>query len=83
MLPAYVEIMLEADDLEAARAAADELAGIAAHLDAPYLHALAAHASGAVLLSEGDPRAALAELRSAHNSWRDLEAPYQAARVRC
>ena len=81
-LPAYVEIMLEADDPEAARAAADELAGIAAHLDAPYLQALAAHASGAVLLSEGDSRAALAELRSAHNSWRDLEAPHQAACVR-
>jgi DNA-binding NarL/FixJ family response regulator len=82
MLPAYVEIMLEADDLGAARAAADELARIAAHLDAPYLHALAAHASGAVLLSEGDPRAALTKLRNAHNSWRDLEVPHQAARVR-
>ncbi len=81
-LPAYVEIMLEADEPEAARAAADELAGIAAHLDAPYLQALAAHASGAVLLSEGDSRAALAELRRAHNSWRDLEAPHQAACVR-
>ena len=30
LLPAYVEIMLEADDVAAARAAADELAGIAA-----------------------------------------------------
>lgn len=82
LLPAYVEIMLEADDLVAARAAADELASIAADLDPPYLHALAAHASGAVLLSEGDPRAALAKLRNAQNSWRDLEAPYQAAHVR-
>ena len=41
---------------------------IAAQLDAPYLNALAAHASGAVLLAEGDPRAALTELRSAHRS---------------
>jgi tetratricopeptide (TPR) repeat protein len=82
LLPAHVEIMLEAHDLAAARAAADELASIAADLDAPYLHALAAHASGAVVLSEGDPRAALAKLRNAQNSWRDLEAPHQAARVR-
>jgi DNA-binding NarL/FixJ family response regulator len=82
VLPAYVEIMLEGDDHEAARAAADELARIAADLDAPYLHALAAHASGAVLLSEGDSPAALTQLRNAQSSWRDLEAPHQAARVR-
>ena len=66
LLPACVEVMLEADDVGAARAAADELAGIAAEFDAPYLHALAAHASGAVLLAEGDPRAALTKLRTAH-----------------
>jgi DNA-binding NarL/FixJ family response regulator len=74
--------MLEAEDIGAARAAADELAGIAAQFDAPYLHALAAHASGAVLLAEGDPRAALTKLRAAHRLWRGLEAPHQAARVR-
>jgi DNA-binding CsgD family transcriptional regulator len=82
LLPGYVEVMLEAEDIGAARAAADELAGIAAHFDAPYLHALAAHASGAVLLAEGDPRVALTKLRTAHRWWRDLEAPHQAARVR-
>jgi DNA-binding CsgD family transcriptional regulator len=82
VLPAYVEIMVEADDLGAARAAADELASIAADLDAPYLHALAAHAAGAVLLSEGDSRAALTKLRNAHDSWRDLEAPHHGARIR-
>jgi DNA-binding NarL/FixJ family response regulator len=82
VLPAYVEILLEADDLAGARKAADELAGIAAQLDAPYLQALAAHASGAVLLSEGDSQAALTELRRAHNSWRELGAPHHSARVR-
>ena len=82
LLPGYVEVMLEAEEVGSARAAADELAGIAAQLDAPYLHALAAHASGAVLLAEGDPRAALTNLRTAHRSWRDLEAPHQVARVR-
>jgi DNA-binding NarL/FixJ family response regulator len=82
VLPAYVEIMLAAGDRGAARAAADELARISADLDAPYLHALAAHASGAVLLSEANPRAALTNLRVAYSSWRDLEAPHEAARVR-
>jgi DNA-binding NarL/FixJ family response regulator len=82
LLPTFVEVLLEAEDVGAARAAADELAGIAAQLDAPYLNALAAHASGAVLLAEGDPRAALTALRRAHRSWRDLDAPHPAARVR-
>jgi DNA-binding NarL/FixJ family response regulator len=82
LLPGCVEVLLEAEDIGAARAAADELAGIAAQFDAPYLHALAAHASGAVLLAEGDPGAALTKLRTAHRSWRNLEAPHPAARVR-
>jgi DNA-binding NarL/FixJ family response regulator len=82
LLPACVEVMLEAEDVGTARAAADELAGIAAQLHAPYLNALAAHASGAVLLAEGDPRAALAKLRTAQRSWSALEVPHQAGRVR-
>ena len=82
LLPACVEVLLEADDVTGARVAADELAGIAAQLDAVYLNALAAQASGAVLLAEGDPRVALTTLRVAHQSWNDLDAPHQAARVR-
>jgi len=82
VLPAYVEITLEAKDSGAARTAADELARIAGQIDAPYLHALASHATGAVLLAEGDARAALTELRNAFVSWRRLDAPYQSARVR-
>jgi DNA-binding CsgD family transcriptional regulator len=31
---------------------------------------------------EGDPPAALTTLRRAHHSWRDLDAPHQAARAR-
>jgi DNA-binding CsgD family transcriptional regulator len=82
LLPGYVEVMLEADDAAAARVAADELGGIAARIDTPYLNALAAHASGAVLLAEGDPLVALTTLRTAQRSWRDLEAPHHAAHVR-
>jgi DNA-binding CsgD family transcriptional regulator len=82
LLPAFVQVMLEGEDVRAARVAADELAEIAAQFDAPYLNALAADAAGAVLLAEGDPQAALMILRTAQRSWRDLEAPHQAARVR-
>jgi ATP/maltotriose-dependent transcriptional regulator MalT len=82
LLPAYVEIMLAADDIPAARVAADELAEIAASLDAPFLRATSAHARGAVLLAEGDARAAAAPLRQAWAVWQELDAPYEAARVR-
>jgi DNA-binding CsgD family transcriptional regulator len=82
VLPAYVEIMLAARDLLAARAAADELTVIAAGLDAPFLFAASAYATGAVLLEEQDARGALGALRRAWSLWRELNAPYEAARAR-
>jgi DNA-binding NarL/FixJ family response regulator len=82
MLAALVEILLVADDLPTARAAADEVAGIAGDADTPLLHAVAAHAQGAVLLAEGDARAALSTLRRAWTAWQEMEAPYEAARTR-
>jgi len=82
LLPAYIEIMLAANDLPAARGAADELSEIAGALDAPFLQAVSAHASGAVLLGEGEARAALALLRQAWQAWQEMDAPYEAARVR-
>ncbi len=81
-LPAYVEIMLAADDIAAARNVADDLGALAAALDAPFLAAVSAHANGAVLLAESEPRSALASLRRAWRLWRDIDAPYEAARVR-
>jgi DNA-binding CsgD family transcriptional regulator len=82
LLAAYVEIMLAANDVPAARAGADELAGIAEQIEAPLLRAMAAHATGAALLAEGDGRAALTTLRHAWAAWQGIEAPYEAARVR-
>jgi DNA-binding CsgD family transcriptional regulator len=82
LLAAYVDIVLAATDVPSARAAADELAEIAAELDAPLLRATAARATGAVLLAEGDLRASLAALRDAWAAWRELEAPYESSRVR-
>ena len=53
VLAAQVEIMLAAGDVQAARAAADELSAIAADLDAPLLGAMAAHATGPSCWSRG------------------------------
>jgi DNA-binding NarL/FixJ family response regulator len=81
-LAAYAEIALAAGDVQAARSAADELSGIAAVVGAAALRAVAADATGSVLLAEGDPQAALQALRQAWRAWQDLDAPYAAARAR-
>lgn len=82
LLGPYVEIMISAGELPAARAAAEELAAIAADLDAPFLRAASDEATGAALLAEGDAAGALDLLRRARAGWRTLGAPYEAARVR-
>ena len=82
LLPAFVEIMVAAGDVRAARGAADELSTVADGLDAPLLRALAADAQGRAQLAEGDPRAALVTLRRGWAAWQELAVPYEAARVR-
>ena len=82
LLPAQVEIMLAVGDLQAARDAADELIEIAERYDTLAVRAVADHARGAVLLAEGDARAAVVALRRAWHAWQELEAPYETARVR-
>ena len=82
VLAAYVEIVLAAGDVDAARTKANELMEIAADIDAPYLRAVATSALGAVQLADGDPRAASDSLGAACASWHELGAPYEAARVR-
>jgi DNA-binding CsgD family transcriptional regulator/tetratricopeptide (TPR) repeat protein len=81
LLPAHVEIMLAVGDAEAARAACAELQEIAERWEGGMIGAMAAHARGAVDLAEGDARGALVELRQAGQAWRELEAPYEVARV--
>jgi ATP/maltotriose-dependent transcriptional regulator MalT len=82
LLPAHVEIMLTVGDLRAAQDAAGELTEIAGGYGTPALRAVADHARGAVLLAEGEVQAALVVLRAAWQVWRELEAPYEAARAR-
>lgn len=82
VLAASVEILLAAEDVEAARVAADELAGIADAFDSALLRANAAGARGAVALERGDAAAAAHVLRQAVTMWQELDAPYEAAQVR-
>ena len=82
LLGAYVEIALAANNAQAARAAADELSQVATDFEAPLLDAVSDHAAGAVLLAEGDPAAALEALRRSCTRLQELDAPYDAARVR-
>ena len=82
LLSAAVEIALEGKDVHAARAAADELARLAAERDVPVLQAMAAHAGGLLGLAEGDAARALAGARRAWSMWQQLDAPYEAARAR-
>jgi DNA-binding CsgD family transcriptional regulator len=82
LLSANVDVLLALGDTAAAKRAADELAALASALDAAPLWALADRAQGGVLIASGDPRAALAPLRRSWTAWRQLDAPYEGARVR-
>jgi DNA-binding CsgD family transcriptional regulator len=82
VLRAAVEILLAARDVAAARNAAEELSRTALAIDAPFLHAASAAASAAVALTEGNASLAIPLLRNACATWREVEAPYEIARVR-
>lgn len=82
MLGAYVDVLLADGDMAAARQGAAELAEIAAGMRSPFLTAAATFAEGAVLLAEGQCAAACAALRRSVSAWRELDAPYEAARAR-
>lgn len=82
LLVAYVEIMIAADDVSAARSAADELSEIAVKFDAPFLRAVSAFAVGAVHLAEGDAQGACVALRKSCAAWSELGALYEGARCR-
>ena len=82
LLPACAEILLATGDVDGARAAGDELTGIAGAREAGVLRAIADHTRGAVDLAAGDAEAALPALRRAFRVWDEIGAPYEAARAR-
>jgi DNA-binding CsgD family transcriptional regulator len=82
ILPAYIDIMLADEDLDAARLACDQLDEIVAGLDSESLRASADFARGCVAQAEGDYPTALAAARRAWLGCLELDFPYEAARAR-
>jgi tetratricopeptide (TPR) repeat protein len=82
LLVAQVEIAVAADDIDRARAAADELDAIAARFQSKALQACAATAKARVRLAEGDPGDAVRLFDEAMRAWGDVGAPYEEALAR-
>jgi len=81
-LPAHVEIMIAAGDLDAARRASQELQEASADLGTDVLAAIAAHARASVELAQGNALRVLDPARQAFAVWQRMGAPYLAARLR-
>jgi class 3 adenylate cyclase len=81
LLPAAAEIARVRADPGTVATAAEELEAIAVEFPTPAIRANAEHATGALALLRGDPGAAAAHLRRARQLWREVDAPYEAARV--
>src|SRR5215213_3451162 len=82
LLEAQVEIEVAAGHHDSARAAADELSGIAALFASKALVAAAALAHGRVGLADGDTAVARHEYERAAQLWNEVGAPYEAALAR-
>jgi tetratricopeptide (TPR) repeat protein len=81
-LEAQVEIEIAAGDIARARAAADELAQVAARFESKALVAGATLARGRVRLAEGDAPGAEESFSQAVRLWNEVGAPYEAAVAR-
>ena len=82
LLPASVEVMLAAGDIDRRRRRGPGAGRYRAGFDAEIVAAMAAHARGAVELASGNAAAALPLLRSAIAAWQQVAAPYLVARLR-
>lgn len=82
LLPARVEIALEADDLKTARDAIDEFEELTAPFEGAAWRATALTCRGSVLLHEGEAEAAISPLAEAWRLWQEIELPYESAQAR-
>ena len=82
LLEAQVEIEVAAGNLDAARAAAEQLSRIGASFESKALAASATLARGRVRLGEGDGASARREFEAAAQLWNEVGAPYETAMAR-
>jgi DNA-binding CsgD family transcriptional regulator len=82
LLPACVDILLAAGDVDDARRACDELEEIATAYGTELLRALSAQARGSLELAAGDGEGASVRLREACDLWQALDAPFELATAR-
>jgi class 3 adenylate cyclase len=82
LLPAQIDIALEAGDLETAGAAVTELESIAADFQRPLFEAGALTGRGELLLGEDRPSEASPLLGRSWRLWQDTDLPYESARAR-
>ncbi|HSM01754.1 MAG TPA: hypothetical protein VK960_04830 [Acidimicrobiia bacterium] len=82
LLPARVEIALEAGDLETARDAIDELERLTEPFEGAAWRATALTCRGSVMLHEARPEAAIEPLSEGWRLFQEIELPYEAAQAR-
>jgi DNA-binding NarL/FixJ family response regulator len=82
LLETAVTIALGRGDVSGARTHANALLGSIDPDMPPLLEAMVMRAEGEVLVAEGNQREALRALRRAFALWQELDAPFEAARVR-
>jgi ATP/maltotriose-dependent transcriptional regulator MalT len=81
LLPALVEVALDARDVPRAADACSELEEVARAFPLEAIEALAAQARGRLNLASGDAPGALGPLRRACHGFRNVEVPYLEAQV--
>jgi class 3 adenylate cyclase len=80
LLPVQAEIAFETGDPTTALAAAEELDAIANAFKTEAIRAAAGWARGLADLAGGEPAAAVRAMRKTRHRWREMDAPYEAAR---
>ncbi|MFD4291743.1 LuxR C-terminal-related transcriptional regulator [Rhodococcus sp. NPDC058505] len=82
VLPAAVEILLAAGEIDEASVCAAELSATAERFGVDAVRAAANAAAGRVAAARSEPATAIAHLRRAARGWHDLGSRYEAARCR-
>ncbi|MBG6096682.1 LuxR C-terminal-related transcriptional regulator [Nocardioides luteus] len=82
LLPAAVDVLVDAGEVDRARNTAAELDGLAGRFGCVWLEAAAAHAHGTVELAAGDAAGALPYLRKAQQLWARADATYERSQAR-